>query len=149
MSVNQEIREAFQFRPFEDEVNKHFVDRIGQYNSVAIHVRKGADYMSRVWYQNTCPVEYYRFAVDYIEKNVDNPKFFVFADNPQWVRDNFSWLDYTLVDWNPAAGPGSHFDMQLMSHCEAILMSNSAFSYLAALLNTRKKLVINNTIREV
>ena len=86
MGVEKEIRAAFQFRTFEDEVNKQFLDRISQDNAVAIHVRKGEDYMSRCWYQNTCPVDYYRNAVDYMKKNVDSPKFFVFADNPQWVK---------------------------------------------------------------
>lgn len=142
MGVEKEIRAAFQFRTFEDEVNKQFLDRISQDNAVAIHVRKGEDYMSRCWYQNTCPVDYYRNAVDYMKKNVDSPKFFVFADNPQWVKENFSWLDYTLVDWNPSAGPGSHLDMQLMSLCHHNIISNSTYSWWSAFLNENPDKVV-------
>ena len=98
--------------------------------------------MSRCWYQNTCPVDYYRNAVDYMKKNVDSPKFFVFADNPQWVKENFSWLDYTLVDWNPSAGPGSHLDMQLMSLCHHNIISNSTYSWWSAFLNENPDKVV-------
>ncbi len=40
------------------------------------------------------------------------------------------------VDGN--TGSKSYIDMQLMSQCKGVIASNSAFSYLAALLNTRK-----------
>lgn len=43
----------------------------------------------------------------------------------------------------------NYIDMHLMSRCEAMIMSNSAFCYLAALLNTRKKFWLNPTRREV
>lgn len=39
-------------------------------------------------------------------------------------------------------------DLQLMSMCKAMILSNSAFCYLAALLNTRKEHILNPTNRE-
>ena len=43
----------------------------------------------------------------------------------------------------------NYIDLQLMSNCKAMIMSNSAFCYLAALLNTKMKFVLNPTNREV
>ncbi len=40
-------------------------------------------------------------------------------------------------------------DMQLMSMCKGMILSNSAFCYLAALLNRNRKMVINPMERMV
>lgn len=118
LSVEKEIKDAFQFPPpLIGDSNIRLFNDLGKDDPVAIHVRKGADYMSRCWYQNTCPVEYYKNVVEYMRGILANPRFFVFADHPQWVKENFDWFEYTLVDWNPASGPGSHLDMQMMSYC--------------------------------
>ena len=133
--VKQEVLEAFTFAPFEDELNVNIMSEMQSCESVAIHVRKGNDYASRIWYQNTCPVEYYNDAVRMIQQNVVNPKFYVFTDNPLWVKENLVGFDYTLVEGNPSAGWGSHFDMQLMSCCRHNIISNSTYAWWAAFLN--------------
>ena len=100
--------------------------------------------MSRIWYQNTCPVEYYQKAIAKIKELVDHPIFFVFTDNPQWVKDNFKGIDYRLVEDNPADGWGSHFDMQLMSLCKHNIISNSTYSWWGAFLNgNNNKIVVS------
>lgn len=103
--------------------------------SVAIHVRKGKDYAQRIWYQNTCPIEYYQKAIRLISEKVNNPKLYVFTDNPEWVKEHFKDFHYTLVEGNPASGWGSHFDMQLMSVCKHNVISNSTYSWWSAFLN--------------
>ena len=111
--------------------------------SVAIHVRKGDDYRQRIWYQNTCPVEYYRNAVEEMKSRLKEPRFYVFTDNPDWVREHFTDFEYTLVDGNPVSGWGSHFDMQLMSCCKHNIISNSTYSWWGAYLNgNNDKIVI-------
>lgn len=134
-TVRDEVMKAFAFRPFSDGFNLALMKEIQSCQSVAIHVRKGKDYMSRVWYQQTCPLEYYQRAVALIKEKVENPRFFVFADNKEWVKENFKDFDYTLVEGNPVAGYGSHFDMQLMSLCQHNILSNSTYSWWGAFLN--------------
>ena len=110
---------------------------------MGIHVRKGADYQSRIWYQNTCSVDYYLHAVEMMKKQLKNPRFYVFADNKEWVRENLKGFDYTLVDGNPGSGWGSHYDLQLMSYCKHNIISNSTYSWWGAFLNqNRNKVVI-------
>lgn len=44
-------------------------------NSVAIHIRKGADYLKRNIWDGTCSVEYYNQAINYLKEHVSNPVF--------------------------------------------------------------------------
>lgn len=137
-SVEQEVRKRFTFLPFVNERNRNLEQEIKKCESVAIHVRKGMDYQLRIWYQNTCAMDYYQKAVELIKRKINNPVFYVFTDNPMWVKENFTGFNYTLVDWNPGAGHGSHFDMQLMSLCRHNIISNSTYSWWSAFLNTSK-----------
>lgn len=133
--VREEVFRAFTFAPFEDDNNREMLSEIKSCNSVAIHLRKGNDYLKIINYQGTCTLEYYKKAIDIIESKVLNPKFYVFTDNPGWVRENLKGIDYKLVDINPAVGWGNHFDMQLMSHCKHNIIANSTYSWWGAYLN--------------
>lgn len=142
-AVDSEIRCAFVFPEFEQDRNIRFAQELRTCNSVGIHVRKGKDYQSRIWYQNTCDVDYYKKAVDYIRETVSDPKYYIFTDNVSWVKDNMHWLDYHLVEGNPGVGWGSHCDMHLMSLCQHNIISNSTYSWWGAYLNENKdKLVV-------
>ncbi len=141
-NVATDVRSAFVFAPFEDEHNKVLAKEMSECESVAVHVRKGTDYMERIWYQNTCPLSYYEAAIELVKKKLANPKFYVFADNHEWVRENFKGFDYRLVEGNPSAGWGSHFDMQLMSLCHHNIISNSTYSWWGAFLNASADKVV-------
>ncbi len=66
---------------------------------------------------------------------------YVFSDDIDWCKSNSEEMGFNAfrsvcyVDGN--TGSKSYIDMQLMSQCKGVIASNSAFSYLAALLNTR------------
>lgn len=142
-TIEKEVKRCFLFLPFTEEQNQKLEKEIISCESVAIHVRKGKDYAQRVWYQNTCPVEYYQKAIQLISEKVNHPKFYVFTDNSEWVKENFKDFAYTLVEGNPASGWGSHFDMQLMSVCKHNIISNSTYSWWSAFLNAHPgKIVI-------
>lgn len=141
-SVADLLKDKFKFAEFTDERNLNYKKKIESTNSVAIHVRKGVDYQKIKWYQNTCDVEYYNNAVDYIKSHVDNPRFFVFTDNPDWVAENLKGIDYELIEGNPVSGWGSHFDMQLMSLCKHNIVSNSTYSWWGAFLNADKGKIV-------
>lgn len=134
-SIKNDVFHAFTFPAFSDNYNLQLAKEIRECESVAIHVRKGKDYTSRVWYRNTCPLEYYRKAITLIRRKFDNARFYVFTDNVNWVKENFSEFEYRLIDENPSFGWGCHFDMQLMSLCRHNIISNSTYSWWGAFLN--------------
>lgn len=141
-AIDDEIKKCFTFLPFTDEMNLRLEKEIEECESVAVHVRKGKDYQSRIWYQNTCSMEYYRKAILQMKEKLQHPKFYVFTDNVDWVRKNFQEIEYTLVEGNPADGYGSHFDMQLMSLCKHNIISNSTYSWWSAFLNRNPEKVV-------
>ena len=141
-SIASQIKEVFTFADIEGDNNLHLIEKIRNEESVAIHVRKGADYCQRIWYQNTCPSDYYTKAIEEMRKRLKNPHFYVFADNKEWVKEHFTDFEYTLVEGNPVAGWGSHFDMQLMSLCKHNIISNSTYSWWGAFLNQNKNIIV-------
>ncbi len=85
--------------------------------------------------KNLCGADYYMAAIDYIKAHVDHPVFYVFTDNPSWLKDNMPAFDYTLVDWNEVSGKRSFRDMQLMSCAKHNIIGNSTYSWWGAWLN--------------
>ena len=81
---------------------------------------------------------YYQKAVNHIKGKIDKPiSFFVFSDNVNWCRENLDILglsneDIIFVDYNK--GENTFRDMQLMSLCKHIIISNSTFSWWAGYL---------------
>ena len=144
-SIKNEVYNAFKFSNFEkNSFNADLTSKIKSENSVSIHVRKGKDYLKFDRFKNTCSNEYYKEAIEIIRNKVKNPTFYVFTDNPEWVKENFRNLDYTLVDNNPSVGWGNHFDLQLMSYCKHNIIANSTYSWWGAFLNQNlEKIVID------
>lgn len=140
--VVDEAKLKFVFEPFSDSINKGVEREIRQSNSVAVHVRKGKDYLIRPNYKGTCMGDYYKQAIDYINSHVKSPKFFLFTDNPDWVKENLSFFEYKLICHNPAVGWGNHFDMQLMSCCKHNIIANSTYSWWGAFLNNHPDKIV-------
>lgn len=137
--IEEEIQEAFTFRSIEDDQNRKFKSEIESTNSISLHVRHG-DYVKYNF--PILPLDYYKRAYELIKRKIEKPKFFVFSDDKDYIKRNFSFLgDYTVVDCN--SGENSFRDMQLMSLCKHNIIANSTFSYWGAVLNkNREKIVI-------
>jgi len=123
------------------------VNDIVSCNSVAVHFRRG-DYAKDKHthaYHGTCPMDYYRTAINRIEQSVENPKYFVFSDDVDWVRKKWP---YSLVPEPRFASNYSevkdYHDMQVMAKCKHNITANSSFSWWGAWLNRNpNKIVIS------
>ena len=104
-------------------------------HSVSIHLRKGDGYGTWNIFSNTCEKDYYDKAIAYIKQKVVDPKFFVFTDRPDLVKDYLDLDNYTLVNWNPTTGLQNYLDMQLMSCAKHNIIANSTYSWWGAWLN--------------
>ena len=142
LPIADKIRHAFTFPELESDRNISMARQMQAENSVAIHVRKGNDYVNEKLFKGTCPAEYYKKAIEYVRSKVDNPVFYLFTDNPAWVRENLPGLDFTLVDWNPVKGRQNYVDMQLMSCARHNIISNSSYSWWGAWLNPNPSKIV-------
>lgn len=104
-------------------------------NSVSIHIRRG-DYVSNNEaniVHGICTLEYYKSATDLLNIKYNNICWYIFSDDINWCRTNFTWLQ-NIVFVAPNLLP-SHYDMYLMSLCNHNVIANSTFSWWAAWLN--------------
>ncbi len=144
------FRKELQFPPMEDDRNRRWQEDIVTGNSVSIHIRRG-DYVSLGY---AFDIQIYHELIDRYIKDCSNDwTLYVFSDDIAWCRTNSEALGLNLfrrtvfVEGNTQ---GNNFrDIQLMSQCKGMIISNSSFCYLAALLNTNKKCVLNRTDRDI
>jgi hypothetical protein len=140
--LRTELLNRFSLRVPLDEKNQAVLNKILETNSVSLHVRRG-DYVSLDFvnkFHGLCSLDYYQNAVEYIAKKVNNPHFFIFSDDIEWVIKNLK-IDYpfTIVDFNQNKGC---FDMNLMKNCKHNIIANSSFSWWGAWLNNNPNKIV-------
>jgi hypothetical protein len=106
--------------------------------SAFLHIRR-TDYMipTNVAYHGHPTLRYYNEVIERVRAQHEGAKFFVFSDEPEWCRANFS-SDFTFVDHNKMGVDGKpgqeHEDIYLMSLCRHAAIANSSFSWWGAWL---------------
>lgn len=142
--------EEFRFPDIADSKNADYLDRIQHTNSVSLHVRRG-DFVKINWAFDS---EKYRDLVKtFLDNTQEKWELFVFSDDIPWCKDHQEEMGlnaFSAIHYIEGNFQGKNYiDMQLMSQCKGMIISNSSFCYLAALLNTRKTRWVNSTAREV
>ena len=124
--------------------NKYFdiLDKIKNTESVSIHIRRG-DYVnnsktSKI--HNICDLKYYAKAMDVIVKKLENPHFFVFSDDIEWVKENLKTTHPIVFVSKP--GIEDYEEMIIMSKCKNNIIANSSFSWWGAWLNSNKDKIV-------
>ena len=120
---------------YNDELNK-----ILNCESVAVHVRRG-DFLAAQNDHNPnhylLGEQYYHNALKYVNEQLNNPTFFWFSDDIDWVKKNFGEnANYRFVSLHT-----KHPDideMMLMKNCKHIIAANSTFSWWASWLNEKE-----------
>ena len=137
--IDQEIRDVFKFPQITDQKNLELLKMIKECNAVSIHARR-SDLLFMNWY--CYQYGFFRRAVQYIRKHVENPVFFIFTDEKSttWCRENekIFGLDFSkdricFIDWN--TGKESFRDMQLMAECKHNIFTESSFGFWGGYLN--------------
>jgi hypothetical protein len=108
---------------------------IEQKNSVSVHIRRG-DYVTNAKANKVhgfVGLPYYEEALMRIKREVVDPYFFVFSDDPSWAKTYLALHgNVTFVEHN--VGADAYEDMRLMSLCKYHVMANSTFSWWGAWL---------------
>ncbi|MCC6580767.1 MAG: alpha-1,2-fucosyltransferase [Phycisphaeraceae bacterium] len=138
------IEQAMTWRDEPDERERTYLAKIGDAESVAVHVRRG-DYVSNPatrQYHGVCDAAYYTQAAAMMAKKLSKPRFFVVSDDPDWAQANLTWPGPAeVVRLNQPDRP--HRDMRVMSRCRHAIIANSSFSWWGAWLTEQPgKIVI-------
>jgi len=113
-------------------------------NSVAVHVRRG-DFLKAQYNRNPrhylLGEAYYKNSLRFINSRLNNPQFFWFSDDIEWVKNTFGTHDnfhfVSMHTENPDID-----EMMLMKNCKHIIAANSTFSWWAAWLNENPNAVV-------
>ncbi len=143
--IEEDLRKIFTFKNHLIGLNKSHENEIKSSNSVCIHVRRG-DYVTNAnaaKFHGICDMDYYHDAVNLISKNVENPMYFIFSDDVDYVTANFSYLkNFKVISNNQ--GSESYNDLRLMGMCKHHIIANSTFSWWGAwLAKTNIQIVIS------
>lgn len=158
--IADEVKETYQFPPLETmhlpeklyKVTKECLEQIESTMSVSIHMRRSDSRPDEELYEGICTEQYYEAAVRYIQERYPDAVFYIFSNEPKWVK---GWVDNLVasqIQENMTSGETEelqkkfvmveanteytgYLDMQLMTRCKHNIISNSSFSWWGAWLN--------------
>ena len=138
------IGNELNFRPITDDKNSEYLRKIENSYSIALHIRRG-DFVEL---GISGDVELYSAIVKRLMNDHPESKLFVFSDDILWCKDHgaeigFDLLREEVVFVEGNSGTASFRDLQLMTECKGMVITNSSFDQLAALLNNKKEYIIN------
>lgn len=138
------IKKDFSFGLNLDDSDNKIAEKIRSTYSVFIHIRRG-DYITNSEtnaYHGVCGIEYYNKAVDIILEKNRNVIFFIFTDDPEWVKENFRVnAEFYIV--SSESNSNTFRDLYLMTLCKNAIIANSTYSWWAAwLIENHDKIVI-------
>jgi len=142
-SYEEPIRQCLQFEAPVFGENKAMLERIlSAKQAVSVHIRRG-DYVSMSEHTGFAILseDYYQKAASYLSDQLDKPTFFIFSDEPDWVKSSFGF-DYPMVVVDVNAEGLPHEDLRLMSSCRHHIIANSTFSWWGAWLNPKKGKIV-------
>lgn len=133
--IRSQLLDELKVEPAESE----FRDRIQNCESVSLHVRR-QDFVNDSRYSPST-VKYCEAAMERMRECLVRPHFFIFSDDPDWVRQNLPpGRDVVLVTDEIRSDAVEEF--RLMSVCRNHIVSASAYSWWAAWLNDRPEKVV-------
>ena len=113
----------------------------GTDESVSVHVRRG-DYFKpeNIKKYGVCDAKYFGNAFQQIEQSINNPRFFIFSDDLDWVKNNLKLPQHSILI--PNYDIEQFLYIELMSLCKHHIISNSSFSWWGAVLNASENGVV-------
>jgi Glycosyl transferase family 11 len=122
------------FKLFEELIND-----INTTDSVCLHIRRG-DYLNVGW---ALDMKYYDNAINAIAQKITTPKFYIFSDDIDWVKQNFDYVKkYSHQFIELTDNERNINEFRLMQLCKHFIMANSTFSWWASWLNTNPNKMI-------
>ena len=147
--IEDVLREDLKFPEIKETSNLEYLKKIKDTVSCSIHIRRGDYVKLGISAQDKLYVDWIGTM---LEKHPDLT-LFVFSDDIGYCKTHMKELGLDLpretvfVEGN--AGESAFRDLQLMSHCKNMINVNSAFCYLAALLNKNLDTLISPPNRQL
>lgn len=112
------------------------LNKIKKEQSVSIHIRRGD--LLKLKNSFILQKEYYIKAINYLDKILKKPSYYIFSDDIEWCKKNFRFLKNKKFIKNLSPSE----DLELMRSCKHNILANSTFSWWAGYLNRNDKKII-------
>lgn len=143
LSIEDIIRKEFVVKEPIDAYCASILDKINTTNSISLHVRRG-DYVNDPAINalhGVCSIGYYNKAISIMKGKIDNPTFFIFSDDIDWVKSHL-YIDGTEVIYVDHENKKDYDDLRLMYSCKHNIIANSSFSWWGAWLNINTEKIV-------
>jgi hypothetical protein len=139
-SIRPELQRRFQplnlLPDFSKEMEYHIL-REGE-KSVFLTIRR-TDYVGNA-YHGLLPMAYYEYAAKLIAKEVNDPCFFIFSDDPEWCKTEFHFPYRTVIAGNYERTIKNYLgredaELYLMGLCHHCIGANSSYSLIGRWLS--------------
>lgn len=107
--------------------------------SVSVHIRRG-DFANPGAGTKTIPKSYYERAVEVVEEKIENPTYFIFSDDVEWVKQELGFL-FKQVVYVSGGDLSDYEEFALLKDCNHAILSNSTFCWFATILSDSKEKV--------
>ncbi|MCR4749490.1 MAG: alpha-1,2-fucosyltransferase [Lachnospiraceae bacterium] len=142
-SYREQMLEELRFPEIKSKQALKYKDMILKGMSVGMHIRRG-DFV-KMGIQ--LGADYYFKALKDLSEHFKNFTVYVFSDDLYWCNQHVNQLGLNFahkIEYiSGNMGNESYVDLQLMSMCKVVIMANSAFSFLAGLMDTRLEYFID------
>lgn len=126
--IKDDLLKMFDGKQFLGYENYPGLAKLRNRNSVCISVKVEHNVGSSMY--DVCSMEYWKQAIDYITRTIDNPLFFICSDNVDYVLEHLidaSKYDYVVqAKKNPV-----HVSLAVMSECKHFIIGNTTFGWWA------------------
>ncbi len=165
--IKDEIKALYQFSDLENmhlpeklyQVTKQCLEGIESCEAVGLHMYRSDSRTDSELFEGICTGKYYEGAVRFMLDKVPDAKFYIFSNEPKWVKN---WVDdlvnsqiqekmskvdierlrqnFVMVEANTEYT--GYLDMLLMSKCKHNIISNSSFSWWSSWLNNNPDKIV-------
>lgn len=116
--------------------------KIDKEKSISVHIRRG-DYVNDPKTNaahGVCSKEYYEKAISLMRQKIEDPIFYFFSDDIEWVKKEFG----VHADFKYISNPNlqEYEELMLMSLCTHNITANSSFSWWGAYLNQNSSKIV-------
>ncbi len=137
LDYREQIASELRVATHPGDLAQEILARMRVHDAICVHVRRG-DYVansSTKAFHGVCSMDYYYQGLRIVSEGLQNPHCYVFSDDPEWVRANFSpAFPVSIVDIH---GPHeAHEDLRLMAACKHFVIANSSLSWWGAWLGS-------------
>jgi len=137
IDYRDELLEIFNFDSLKNiERNISLIKRISPTSSICVNVRR-TDFINNPEH-NVIDIEYYKKAINkFKEIKGDNLEIFIFSDDLNWCKKNFSFFKRTNFIEHDQAGDKFYNYLYLMTNFTNFIIPNSSFAWWGAWLSQK------------